>query len=51
MFDNSAPDHINVKFRERKGARDAEAMLNPTLPVSFQRRGGRDARAMPLLFG
>jgi|GEM_PF-7010561 len=43
MFDNNAPDHINEKFRDLKGARDADAMLDPTLPVSFQRRGGRDA--------
>ena len=43
MFDRSAPDHISEKFRDLKGARDAEAMPDPTVPVSFQQRGGRDA--------
>ena len=43
MFDNNAPDHINLKFRDRKGARDAEGMLRVTLPVSSKQRGGRMA--------
>src|SRR5215212_3031520 len=43
MFESKAPDHISRKLRDRNGARDAEAMSRATIPVSSNRRGGRNA--------